>query len=95
MQVESKYKNPDKYIERLKDELVKTRRIARENLERMGSHVAYYTRDVIKSNAMAGRHLGSFRVGDTIIITGEIRKVTEELRRSEIEYWRIHFRRIP
>ncbi len=93
MKVESKYKNPDRYIERLKNELTCTQRIARENLERMGQTLFDYTDDTVLKLSTSSSRLGSFRAGDTVILLGCVKKITEEHDGSEIEYENVTVRR--
>ena len=92
--VKSKYKNPDKYVERLKVELARTRRYAHDNSARMGIFLFDYTQETEFSLSSERTSLGVFRTGDTVIITGTIGKVVEDSTEgSNVQYRNITVRR--
>ncbi len=91
--VESKYKNPDKFIERLKTQLDEAWKATREANEDQGNWVLTFSKNTEFSINATSRRLGEFRTNDIVIITGRIKKITEELDSSEIEYDKITVRR--
>ncbi len=93
--VESKYKNPDKFIEQLKGTIdTKHGRIQRLLLqisELRGDVVVYWNRSVTRRQGLTSRDLGDFMLGDRLIHVGEVTSVKEfhnsaGYPESEIEY---------
>lgn len=88
--VKSKYKNPDKYIERLKKG-IKWYGIQNKNLfdyekHRLGKNVLHWSADVKGSVSCTGISMKAFSPGDRIIQIGEVYKVVVERKRSEVFY---------
>ena len=91
--VESKYINPDRYIERLKKEVDEAWKCCRDSESEWGDWVLTYGKNTEFSINATSRRLGECRVGDIVILDARITKVTEELDGSEIEYNQITVRR--
>lgn len=102
-----KYKNPEKYIEKLKrqiqnieSELARRKREKdRQHKQLMGSLIANWKNGITETQSCGNYALGEFKPEDTIVIIGRIRKVEKEFnpecnnRSSEVEYELISTRR--
>ena len=101
--VESTRKNPDKYIEKLKNELERTHRFWRraENTVSFirGRIVADWNPGTTGSQSCRSRSLGEFRVGDKLLHACEVTSVTEFINsdgktESKVEYRLLRTRRV-
>lgn len=91
--VESKYKNPDEYIRRLKAQVDEAWACAGRSHEEMGCLVFEYDEESVLSINTDDSQLGVFRVGDMVVIRATVKKITEEKDESEIQYGDITVRR--
>ncbi len=102
--VESKYKNPDKFIEQLKQRASKAEELRWEAdrlaFRQHGTRVISWAPGRPNSTTCtSSSDLGLFRIGDEIITIGKVVKATEELvdgkPRSTVDYIRLETRRVP
>lgn len=95
--VKSKYKNPDRFIGRLQDEIKRRKTWADSDRERMGQlrgeHIVSWAKssDVYHHNLSDDCDLGNFHVNDKVAIIGRVVKVMESTcntgnRESSIDY---------
>ena len=91
--VESKYKNPDRYIRWLKSRLQATERSRQFWEDRSGNWVVEYTDDDEKRMGLLAQDFGVFEPEDIVIIKGRIIKVEQDLTGSFITFDKIQFRR--
>ena len=102
--VESKYKNPDKYIQKLKSQNKwlsdRNKNATTRESNNRGSVVVNYTPNTEKEVSVASGNLGSLTPKDKIVIVGKVRKIVKELSsKNEIEthatYELLQVRKMP
>ena len=92
MKVESKYKNPDLFIQRLKAEV--DRAESRFFKRQIGDPVCRYRDDATDSLGAEDQYFGAFNPKDTVLIRARVVKVEQGLGGSLITFDTIEFRRV-
>lgn len=92
--MKSKYKNPDKYIAKLKSEIIRLEYLKsteeRYTKSFIGEQVVSWIKGIIHESNCSTRTLGDFKVNDKIRISGTITEVREYIEngqeKSEISF---------
>jgi len=96
--VKSKYKNPDKYIQRLKNVLDRVREQSSDGYDlyekAIGRQIVSWSKGVTDSQAVNGHKFGVLRPGDIIHRVGRITRVIIEKGSSTIEFDQLGVRKI-
>lgn len=105
MKVESKYKNPDKRIECLKEEVKRQSRLASEHYKDLvkarGECIVWWSKNTTEeTDSCRGHYFAQFKPGDIIAIIGHVIEVSAKTdpscknESSEIKYIQKETRRI-
>lgn len=93
-----KIKNPERYIHKLKAEIVRLK-IWREDERRRtrqyaGSCMVSWSVGALDTEECHSQHLGSFRVGDYVAVVGKVKEVHEQEGKSLIRFRRIQTKKV-
>ena len=93
--IKSRYKNPDKFIEKLKGDIEYFRSCIKDMMKSEGKFLLKYVINSEKEFTLNSREFGNLKLNQTVILTGTVTDVHEYLvggaERSSIEiemkYW--------
>lgn len=91
--VESKYKNPDRYIRVLKEQIKGMEKNRDFHAARLGKYATRYNSAVEVDMSITDSTLGVFRANDHVVITARVKRVLEKRDGSEIAIDDVLFRR--
>lgn len=91
--VESKYRNPDRYVKVLKGQLDLAEMQHQSAAKRHGYHLFRYKRATTYQFSVDDNSLGICRTGEELIVVGRICHTEENCTRSEVTIDRVTVRR--